>query len=527
MEFRSGAGALLARWNVLFTCLLGLVACGGGDGGAAAVAPGNVPVWTQNVYAASSAYANQCATPRTGANPSTNAAYTDRAGSILLENIWLRSYMHELYFWYADVADANPANFSTTTAYFDNRRSPVVLSSGKRKDQFSFTMPTSEWVALSQSGVSAGYGVEWVVVSATVPRLVRAAYVEPNSPAADAGITRGDTVLSVDGVSVNTNDQAQLNVLNAGLWPAVAGQPHSIQLQTVNSLSRPVSMLSANVTSTPVLQVQILAGGVGYILFNSHVATAEQQLLTAFTQLRNNNVTDLVLDLRYNGGGFLAIASEVAYMIAGSTATSGKLFERIVFNNQYASNINPVTGGSNAPTPFLSTSSSGAALPTLNLSRVFVVTSDATCSASESIINGLRGIGVQVIQIGGTTCGKPYGFYPKDNCGTTYFPIEFQGVNYAGFGDYPDGFAPNNSSSLLGYKIPGCAVADDFTQLLGNTSENGLEAALYYRNANACSPLIRVADRPQIQQIQGLESLPLEAPRKPWENSRILSEFVP
>ena len=60
-------------------------------------------------------------------------------------------------------------------------------------------------------------------------------------------------------------------------------------------------------------------------------------------------------------------------------------------------------------------------LPTLDLSRVYVLTSAGTCSASEAIINGLRGVGVQVIQIGGTTCGKPYGFYPPDNCGTTYF----------------------------------------------------------------------------------------------------------
>ena len=61
-----------------------------------------------------------------------------------------------------------------------------------------------------------------------------------------------------------------------------------------------------------------------------------------------------------------------------------------------------------------------------------MLTGDNTCSASESIINSLRGIGVEVIQIGLTTCGKPYGFYPQDNCGTTYFSIEFKGVNAQG-----------------------------------------------------------------------------------------------
>ena len=79
----------------------------------------------------------------------------------------------------------------------------------------------------------------------------------------------------------------------------------------------------------------------------------------------------------------------------------------------------------------------GQPLPTLNLPRVFVLTGPDTCSASESIINSLRGIGVEVVQIGSTTCGKPYGFYPQDNCGTTYFSIEFRGVNAMNFGDYP------------------------------------------------------------------------------------------
>jgi len=76
--------------------------------------------------------------------------------------------------------------------------------------------------------------------------------------------------------------------------------------------------------------------------------------------------------------------------------------------------------------------------------------------------------------VGGTTCGKPYGFYPQDNCGTTYFAIQFQGVNFLGFGDYPDGFTPT------------CAVADDFGHELGDPAENQLEVALGLRNTGAC-----------------------------------------
>ncbi len=93
---------------------------------------------------------------------------------------------------------------------------------------------------------------------------------------------------------------------------------------------------------------------------------------------------------------------------------------------------------------------------------MFVLTGNGTCSASEAIINGLRGVDVQVIQIGATTCGKPYGFYPQDNCGTTYFSIEFKGVNAKGFGDCADGFSPATPARLPA-QLPGCSVADDFT----------------------------------------------------------------
>ena len=220
-------------------------------------------------------------------------------------------------------------------------------------------------------------------------------------------------------------------------------------------------MVAANVTSTPVQNVGTIgrSGPVGYLLFNDHIATAEAQLIDAFGQLQAAGVSDLVLDIRYNGGGYLDIASEVAYMIAGPGPTTGQGFETTMFNDKHP-NTNPVTGRPLTPVPFHTTSlgfsgPEGQPLPTLNLSRVFVLTSANTCSASEAIINGLRGVDVQVVQIGATTCGKPYGFYPDDNCGTTYFSIQFQGVNAQGFGDYPDGFSPANTLSSPGVGLPG------------------------------------------------------------------------
>src|SRR5205823_3270226 len=108
-----------------------------------------------------------------------------------------------------------------------------------------------------------------------------------------------------------------------------------------------------------------------------------------------------------------------------------------------------------------------------NLSRVFVITGSGTCSASESIINGLTPY-LQVIRIGGTTCGKPYGFVQTNNCGKAYFAIQFQGVNSQGFGDYASGFAPT------------CSAVDDVDHALGDPAEGRLSVALGYRSTGAC-----------------------------------------
>jgi hypothetical protein len=190
-------------------------------------------------------------------------------------------------------------------------------------------------------------------------------------------------------------------------------------------------------------------------------------------------------------------------MIAGPTIIGGRRFELVQFNDKYP-NINPVTRQLIEPTPFYSTAqnfsvAAGTALPTLSLPQVFVLTGSGTCSASESVINGLKGVGVQVIQIGSTTCGKPYGFYGTDNCGTTYFTIQLQTVNALGFGAYADGLIPQNGvvpvGTPAGALLPGCSVADDFTHSLGDPLEGRLAAALNYRSTAMCPAATGLAPR--------------------------------
>jgi carboxyl-terminal processing protease len=537
--------ARIARWVLPLAALAALYGCGGGGGGGGGTATSGSSLtgsdassWIPGVFDPPADFAALCATPRTGTDPYTEQPYPDRQGSTLDENNWLRSWTHELYLWYDEVQDANPALY-TTPDYFQLMKTTETTSSGAPKDRFHFTYPTSVWEALSQSGEEVGYGVDFEIVAATPPRSVIIAYLEPAaslpSQTVAANFVRGDTVLQVDGVDVvNADDQTSVNTINAGLAPSTVGETHTFEvLDPGSSTPRTVQLQAANVTSTPVLVTTTVTGPsgstVGYILYNDQIATAESELISAINELKSQGVTDVVLDLRYNGGGYLDIASELAYMIAGPSQTSGETFELQQFNNQYPS-TNPVTDQPITPTLFHTTTqgfstTAGEPLPALNMTRVAVITGQDTCSASESIINGLQGVGFTVYQIGSTTCGKPYGFYPQDNCGTTYFSIEFQGVNAKGEGGYGDGFSPANTSPAVGVTVPGCSVADDFGHALGDPAESRLATALAYlanpQPATCPSPPTGNAAPATLTQRQLMERI---FARSPLREMRILRQ---
>jgi C-terminal processing protease CtpA/Prc len=512
-----------------------LAACGGGGGGGSDDGDPGPVAYTPGVYQPSSGLAAICAAPRSGTDPTTGRAYPDRQGSAANENNFLRSWTQELYLWYREVPDRDP-NPDATPAYFNLLKTSATTSSGQPKDKFHFTYDTATWVALSQSGVEAGYGAQWAILAAGVPRRIVVAYVQANTAAATAGLTRGVEILKVDGAdAVNGNTQAIVDTLNAGLFPRSAGESHTFEIRELSGLVRTVTMSSANVSYDPVPNVAVLqtpSGPVGYLLFNDHVATAESRLIQAIEALRGQQVVDLVLDLRYNGGGYLDIASQLAYMIGGQ-ATLGRTFERMTFSDKYPS-TNPVTGQALSPIPFHRTTlgfsvPAGSPLPTLDLPRVYVLAGGGTCSASESVINSLRGVNIAVHLVGSTTCGKPYGFYPRDNCGTTYFSIQFKGVNEQGFGDYTDGFSPQSTAGVAGERLPGCSVADDFTRALGDPAETRLAAALAYRASNNQSCPVASGLAPG---ALGKPGAPLSAsdgvlPRSPLRENRLMREGQP
>jgi len=491
--------------------------------------------WKPGVFAPAENFESRCEEPRIGVNPFTNRPYSDIQGSVTEENNFLRSYSNDTYLWYDEIVDQNPALFDDQILYFNQLKTNAITSSGQPKDRFHFSIGTEAYTSLSQSGVAAGYGVQWALPSSVPRREILVAYTEPSSPATDpqVALERGAKVLAVDGVDVDTETDAGIAVLNAALFPSKAGATHTFTIQDRDAQnSRSITMTSAFVESEPVKNVRVLEtanGRVGYILFNDHIATAELGLFDAVNQLNEGEgMDDLVLDMRYNGGGLLARASQLAYMIAGPAATDGRAFELTEFNDKHPKN-NPLTGRAIAPTPFYDTTlgspfnaPEGQSLPTLDLPRVFVLTSGSTCSASEAVMNGLRGIDVEVIQIGTTTCGKPYGFYATDNCGIAYFTIQFRGVNDDGFGDYTDGFSPANTEGTKGVSVPGCSVADDFTAELGDAKEARLAAALSYREAQTCPEPPALASGIASKSGAGRDYSNVLVPKSPWQTNRTM-----
>ncbi|WP_181259231.1 S41 family peptidase [Pseudoduganella armeniaca] len=386
-----------------------------------------------------------------------------QAGTVDDEKRFLRAWLGESYLWYRELPALDLAAYATAVSYFDAMKTPLTTASGKPKDQYHFSYTEARWAELSRGG-QTGYGLTWLRSTADGVRDWRIAAVEPGSPAALAGLRRGDRLLTVDGIDfAGATDAASIAALNAALSPATAGASHQLTVRradgdTVEARLTAVKLAIAPVQNTTVLQSA--TGPVGYLTFGAHVAGAEAPLTAAFASLRDAGVKDLVLDLRYNGGGLLSIASKVAYMIAGPQA-AGKTFEHTLANDKTKPNQ-----------PILFPAS--AQLPYLGLRRVYVLAGPGTCSASESIVNGLRGADVDVHLVGGQTCGKPYAFIPATNCGRTYFAIQYQGVNHKGFGDYADGFAPT------------CAAADDLRHPLGSLDETLLRTALQLRADGTC-----------------------------------------
>lgn len=505
------------------TCItsvsLFLVACGGsGETNNALISP-TLPTsqvdnrWVLGVFDDESLFKDNCEVPRNGIDNITGEAYPDVVGNSIDEMLWLRSWTNDTYLWFDEVDDNDPVGFSVAD-YFDQLKTDFRTDSGTFKDNFHFSQSTAEYLTRIQGGITFGYGISWEFLRATAPRRIIVRYTEPGSPADLAGVTRGDELLFINTIDfINTQDSDDVNAINAALFPSSTGQSANFTLLKQNGVQTGYQLSARDVALSPVQNSKVLAtdiGQIGYMQFNSHIQSAQRQLISAITLFSQNNIQALVIDMRYNGGGLLSMASQLAFMVTGSSQTDALTFNQLQFNRKHLT-FNPITGERLQATPFYGREidyNQGVfttnALPSLGLSTIYVISSNATCSASEAFINGLRGIDVEVVLIGGTTCGKPYGFYPQDNCGTTYFTIQFQGSNQKGFGEYANGFIPSPAPQFEA-DVQGCMVEDDFQHSMGNRNEGMLSVAVNHIQTGEC-PVEPAAKRlsTQISSEQGL-----------------------
>ena len=215
---------------------------------------------------------------------------------------------------------------------------------------------------------------------------------------------------------------------------------------------------------------QIAGRRIGYIFFRNFVEPSYDALETAFTELSAARVDDLVLDLRYNGGGLVNVAQHLASYIGGRR-TEGLVFAEYFHNDKNAFRNKAIRFVPKAQR--------------LTLDRLIVVTTHASASASELVINALRPF-MPVVVVGATTYGKPVGQYGVAFCDKLLAPVSFALRNADGQGDFFDGFAPD------------CPAPDDLGHQLGDAGEESLKEALTFATTNACSP------RPVIPQAKGV-----------------------
>lgn len=407
-----------------------------------------------------------------GGGGSDSGASAPASCSIADQRASLRQFMQANYYWYRNMP-APDESATTMDAYFQSMLYRPL-------DRYSYTESTAAYNQLFTEGRRIGYGYTLVWTDATQTTL-RVQSVEPLSPVAAAGLQRGDTIVSIDGYGPK-------DIANGQAGPvSTVGVPRTIVATSTAGVSKTITVLSADfplkpVDATTVFNVQGSAGPerVGYIDYQQFVSYSETELQTAFTQFATAGIGDLIVDLRYNGGGSVDVSRDLASMIAGAPL-AGKTFVEMRYNDQQSAR--------NSDLPFVQQSApDGTPLPSLGLRRVFVLTSGGTASASELVINGLRAF-MPVILVGDTTYGKPYGFIPRDACGINYEAVQFESFNALGAGGYTSGIQPD------------CQVADDLNHQLGDPQEARTQVALNYIATGSCGP---AAKRQILQQVPHL-----------------------
>ena len=388
------------------------------------------------------------------------------------QKTWLRSYMLDTYLWSGASPNPEPAAYDTLQKYFDALR--FAGNGTVPGDRWSYITDSASFSQFFGEGKALGYGLFVNGLELQLPLRVR--FVEAQSSAATLGLARGDEILAINGRSA-----AELIAANdfAALSPAKEGDTLMVQIAGAAG-PRTVTLTATTYTLTPVpvSRVLTLANGTlaGYLVLKDFITQAEAPLAATFADFRAAGATELILDLRYNGGGRVSTAAVLASLLAGN-AHDGKVFATLSYSSRQSARNTSYT---------LAATQTGFA-------RVVVLTGQRTCSASELVVNGLKPH-VPVVTVGAQSCGKPFGFNPTNNsCGSTFSAVNFESLNALGEGRYYDGIAAT------------CPVAEDFSGQLGESTEKLTAAAMSYLQTGVCPPMAAAnaaADRARAMSIQ-------------------------
>jgi C-terminal peptidase prc len=364
--------------------------------------------------------------------------------------MFVRDVLDEYYLWYRELPRANPANYPSPQAYLEAVRYRPL------DDTFSYITSREANEAFYGDSQFVGFGFSTQLTE----RELRVLQVFPDSPASESGMARGDRILEIDGRSVG--DLIDDGAINSVFGASTPGVTSTILVRSLDGEERRSTLIKRVVTIPTVSLTrtfQVDGRTVGYLFFRNFVEPSTAALNEAFAALREAGATELILDVRYNGGGLVDVAVDLAALIGG-VATQGRVFATYQHNDRN--------------TALDETLRFPAAPPqTLNLSRVFVITTRGSASASELLINSLRPH-LPVVVVGDATYGKPVGQYGFTFCDKVVAPVAFALVNADGYGDYFGGIPPD------------CRAADDVEHDLGAAEEASLGEALHFIRTGEC-----------------------------------------
>ena len=359
------------------------------------------------------------------------------------------------YLWKKDVpdlADDRFANQDQLNAYSESFANPdslftKLLYNKGTIDKYSVIYSDYSVLEGVLSGNTKSNGVDFAISrkpgsSTEVYGWVR--YIVPNSDASTKDIQRGDIFYAVNGTTLTVENYRTLLLSTDNYTLNLADYDGG----TITPNGQSVALTKTNLAENPILLNTVITQGekkVGYLMYNGFYGQYDNQLNTVFGNFKSQGVTHLVLDLRYNSGGSVNTATKLASMITGQFP--GQLFAKQQWNEKAQAYYE-----SKSPNSLLNKFYTG--LNGLNLTKVYILTSQSSASASELVINCLKPY-INVIQIGDKTTGKNVGsitlydsptFAKKDvNPSHKYAmqPIVLKIVNKDGFGDYTAGISPN------------------------------------------------------------------------------------